>query len=277
MQAAAARTIAAEAIDAGTTYLASLSRKKQLALAGKAGAWGEFVGERIYNMAKKKILGKGGKSRKKGKYSHTSRSVVSINSGRRSGIEFSSLYTNTLQPGMFWIHQIGANIPQGVGFGNRIGNKVFVKGVGLRGVISNLNASQYDTGFIRMVCALNHRPVQGTGIDFFAPEGNLNNPVDFGENPNYRRIIQKINPQKLSVLRDDTLQLAAIQNQYLNARMINKYWPINRWITINTNTANVREQTTPVLDLYFFVERNDNANFTTPIILDFQLRTYFLE
>lgn len=274
MQAAIARTAAGEIIDSAATALSQLSHKKQLALAAKAGAWGEFAGERIYNMARKSLMPYTVSSSKRRKGRHTGRRVIIPRGLKRNGTEFTPFYDGLYQPGQLISHQLGAGIAQGTGMGNRIGNRVFIKGLHVAAVITNGSVQTLDTGNLRMILTENRQPTKSVENFFFAPETDDNSPIDFGTLADHRRIVKPLNRQKLRVLSDTRRQIASIHHDKPNAVMIDKYFPINRWCNVN-NVVAFREKTTPTFDFYMFIERNDNQPFTTPIIFDCQFRTYF--
>lgn len=209
---------------------------------------------------------------KKKKYKSSSRRTPTVD--YRSGVEFEESYS-TVQPGTLTTHLVGAGLAQGAFYGQRIGNKVFIKGVKISGVVVN-NNTDIRSGMFRLLVAENRRPAAADYVTgFFEPDADSNTPKDFGTGGEHKRIVRTLNQQKFHVLRDFAYQIRCQNASNPTGIYIKEYIPINRWITYNTSVT-LKERLTPLFNIFFFVESSDNAAYTpTGIICDLQYRCLF--
>jgi len=317
MQAAVARTIAGEVIDAApalaaripaisrpialvrgnalrfTNYFNSLTKRKQLALAGKVGAYAEFGGERLYNMVKRSHLGSGRRRRRHRPYpkprSNISTKVPYLKSIKpyqtrknynhrlcsRTGYTYATYNNPTLQPGVLITDSVLASIGRGDASGQRIGDRCFVTGVSVRCEINNSNTDVNGGGWMRFILTENKRPAENLDTALFAPNDNYNFPTAFGAGASYRRVTQMVNQQKHNVLKDVRYRIKArTADNSPNTTFVQFWVPINRWVQYNVSGTPALSMT-PYFCLYAFCENNNNAAFTSALNISWFNRVSF--
>jgi len=163
--------------------------------------------------------------------------------------------------GTVYITNIGSNIGKGTDFGQRIGNRIFVKGFTAQYMITNTSNSIADNLWVRLFVVIDLFSNTSTVTDMWTSHGDTFAPVDFSNAGVTLQLIDRFNPQRFKVLYDRRFSVPINRNEGENGHdtvLIDQYIPINRWLTFN-DSVTASEALRPLIKFGYFFEGDNDA------------------
>lgn len=193
--------------------------------------------------------------------------------------EITNIYNPATNVGTIYNSNLLHSIVKGTDLGDRLGDKIFVKGLNLRFSIHNPNSAAADVGRLRIFVMNNKRPGTLQTTNTFATQSEAQTPMNFIGTGDFTQIIKKFNPLKFKIYMDTVVPLKIVSDQDVGPKdtYINKYVKINRYVTFNNELLG-DDRVLPDITLDWFVERDDGgASFTSDIVVHCIATTFFVD
>mgnify|MGYP000328731960 CR=1 FL=1 len=192
-----------------------------------------------YNRLKRRAL-------PKGRHATNVKNIAKFTNGN-----IGSVYTTSL----------GSNIGKGTDFGQRIGNRIFVKSFTAQYMITNTSTSIADNLWVRMFLVLDLFSNTLITTDMWTSHGDTFAPVDYDNTGNTLQLIDRFNPQRFVVLFDRRFSCKVNRNEGDTTHdtiLIDQCISINRWLTFN-DSVTASEALRPLMKFGYFFEGDDDA------------------
>jgi len=156
---------------------------------------------------------------------------------------------------------VASNIVKGTNYGERIGNRIFLRGINLQYQLTNKSTSIADNYWVRFFLVIDKFHLSSITQDTFMPHNDTYAPTNYVGTGNTLQLVDRLNPQRFTVLWDKLYSLNINRNEGNNGHdctLIDQYVPINKWVTYNDNAAN-EEKLNPLIKLCYFMEGDNDA------------------
>jgi len=184
---------------------------------------------------------------------------------------------NTRQPGTLVTYRIGSAITKGSDVGQRQGDTTRILGFNFRVQVYNNNTNAIYHGKVRCLVCHDRKPTASAGVDMFCSETATNLPIDYAPaaGADSFRLIKPINQMRYHVLYDKTFDAPITSSEDQNQLLINEYIPMNYLMKYN-DAAPGGDGVVPRIQLMYFIENEDNTNFTVAPLFKVLYITHFM-
>lgn len=173
-------------------------------------------------------------------------------------------------------------IVKGTDVGDRTGDKIFVKGIRLRGTFYNPNdgtTGGADVGRIRLSVLENKRPGSLQTDNTWISQSADNSPVNYVGTGVAAQMVLQYNPFKFKVYFDKVypLKMKGTGSNEPKTVIINEYIKINRYFTFNNEVVG-DDRVLPDITMLWMVEKDDSGgSFTNPIKTNIVYKINFID
>lgn len=290
-------------------WWATLPPKQKIAIAAKAGAWGEFAAERVY----KAVMPYVRRKRSTGKYRRRTLrvtpsrrrritpNVVSLNEDDFTGdYDMSTVALSTINHPRPWLNKnkafnlsdsgniaigtigeikIGEEIDEGTGEGERLGADIRVKRLEIQMIVSNPNTAATDVCRLRLMLLQNKFTGSTYTSNLFEGIGAAHTPGDYNGAGATIQLVRSINTRKFTVLYDKVFDcpIAGTNDTGPKNVIIKASLPMNKKFTFN-NEAAADDRIYPDVQWVWLVEGDANAAaLTASLTYVLYTKTYYVD
>lgn len=228
-------------------------------------------------MAMKKYRNALAKRRRRSRRRPAIKAREGLGSGRYDLNRYCYNEDDTIDVGTIEARKIGQDIDLGNAFGERDGSRIYVDYINVKLSLINPNASELDSGWLRLMVLENKFIGTSYSAGMFNSETSDRSPVDYSIAGYVFQMVKALNTHKFNVYYDRVYkvktQLGGADDPH--TLLINVNIPIKKIFVYDTNVV-ADSAIVPDMDMLFFVERQDGAAaFTGSLSYHYQLITYF--